>query len=326
VITIFKKNDLANIFFLLPYCILIRLYSFIHPVAYEAQPSDSYISTFIFNTLLPNSYTQGVVAVVLVYLQAILINQLVNQHRIYQRPSSLAGMSYILLMSCMKELQILTPALIGITFIILAAFSVFNTYKQGKAVKAISNAALNSTVATAIYPPYAIVIVALLVGLGMLRSFRMKERFQFLLSWIAGFWVIGSFLFVLDALQWNFWNQWSAFGSVRDLWPLTQSSYLLLGLTITLLIITFSNYYNYKKKKDIEVRKKIDFLYWVLLVSFFTFLTYQNIDMQYLVYICLPVAVFMSLSWMSFNRNSWAELVHVITLGLIFYNLFMLPV
>lgn len=325
-ITIFKKNDLTNVLLLLPYCIVIRIYSFLHPHSYEVVESDSYISSVLFNSIIPNPYVQAVLAVLLIYMQALLINLLVNRHRIYQRPSSLAGMSYILLVSCFKELQVLTPALVGMSFIILAAFSVFNTYKQSKAVMGISNSAIAASIGTLIYPPFATVIVVLLVGLGMLRSFRNKERLQFLLSWLVGFWIIGSLLFVLDVLQWDFWNEWGLFQSLREINFSTNLSTIILGMVVSLLVISFVNYYNYKKKKGIEIRKKIDFFYWMTLICFISFLFYQNIGIQHLIFFCLPISVFLSLSWASFKHSSWAELTHFIIVGLVFYNLFLMPI
>ncbi|MFT4567042.1 MAG: hypothetical protein ACI9FN_002005 [Saprospiraceae bacterium] len=323
-ITIFKKNDLLNVLLLLPYTILLRLYSLVNPQAYQVQDSDSFLSTYIFSNLITSPITQAIVAIALVYGHALLINHVVNKNRIYQRPSSLAGMTYILLVSCIQEFQQLTPALIGLSFLILTVFSIFNTYKQTNAVKAITNSALNASVASIVYPPYSIIIVALLIGLGILRSFGTKEKLQFLTSWFVMLWVFGSFLFFLGVLDWGFWNQVGLVGTLSELWSLDQNSYVLLGVTAVLIFIVISNYYNYKKKKAIEIRKKIDFFYWMLLMGFVSLLLFKNLESQHLIVLCMPIAVFVSMSWLLIRQPGYAEIFHFSALGLIFYNLFYL--
>jgi len=324
VITIFKKNDLLNVLLLLPYVIILRLYSLQHPQSYVVQESDSFLSNYIFSSLIPSPLTQAIIAIILVYLHAILINTIVNKHRIYQRPSSLAGMTYILLLGCLPEFQQLTPALIGMTFLILTVFSVFNTYKQANAVMAITNSALNAAIASLLYPPYSIIIIALVVGLGMLRSFGFKEKLQFLTSWLVVFWIFGSLLFFLGLLDWGFWNQIGLVGSMSELSSLDNRSYFLLGGIGLLVFIVVSNYYNYRKKKEIEIRKKIDFFYWMLLMGFFSLLLFKNLTTQHLVFLCLPIAVFISMSWLILKQTAYAEILHFSLLGLIFYNLFYL--
>ena len=305
-ITIFKKNDLLNVLLLLPYTVLLRAYSLMHPESYPVQDSDSFISTSIFTYLSNSPIFQAILAIFLVYLHAILINQIVNKHRIYQRRSSLAGMTYIIFLSCIPEFQLLSPALIGMTFLILTVFSVFNTYKQANAGMGITNSALNASIASLIYPPYSIMIIALIIGMGMLRSFGTKEKLQFLTSWLVLFWITGSSLFFFDLLDWSFLSQIGLVGSILDFWSLDQKSYLFLGGIGVLLFIVISNYYNYKKKKEIEVRKKIDFFYWMILMGLLSLLFFRNLSTQHLVFLCMPIAVFLSMSWLFFKKTTYS--------------------
>lgn len=252
-----------------------------------------------------------------------MINQIVNKHRIYRRPSALAGMTYILIVSCFKEIQVLTPALIAMTFLILTTFSIFNTYKQANAVRSIANSAFNAALATVIYPPYSLMIIALMLGLGMLRSFDFREKLQFIISWLVGFWILGSFLFFFDLLDWSFWNHMGLIGSLTEIFHNDLRTYISLGGIALLLFIVLFNYYNYKKKKEIEIRKKIDFFYWMLLLGFVSLLLYKNLDTQHLIFISMPIAVFLSMSWMMIKQSIWAELIHLVCVGSLLYGLYL---
>lgn len=323
-ITIFKKNDILNLLLLLPYTIVLRAYSLIYPTAYVLTDADSILSHTLFSRLITQPLAQSVIGIILIYIHAILINQIVNKHRIYQRPSMLAAMSYVLITSCIPALQHLTPAMISMTFLILTVFSVFNTHKQTNAVKSITNSALNASLATMIYPPHAIIIIALMIALGMLRSFSNREKLQFVISWIVGFWIVGAFLYFLGLLDWSFWDHIGLVGSIGDIWQENLATYIHIGAIALLIIVILYNYFNYKKKKEIEIRKKIDFFYWMLLLGLVSLFVFRDLTEQHLLFLCLPIAIFLSLSWVMIRSSVLAEMIHFISVGLIMYNLFAL--
>ncbi len=321
-IAIFKKNDLVNFVLLLPYAIVLRLNSLVHPVQYTVKAGDSFITTWLFESVFAAPILQAILGILLVYIHAVLINTMANAHRLHRIPSALSGMSYILLVSCIEELQVLSPALIGMTFVILATYSIFNTYKNSIANSAIFNAALSGALATLIYPPYLILVLAFMVGLGMMRSFNWKEKFQFIFGFSVVFWIVGSFLYSMDWLDWPFLDQVGISDSYRDLVAVKGGRlYILIG-AIFLISVTLFNYYNYKKKKGIDIRKKIDYFYWLILSSFFVLFLFRNMELTYLIFLSLPLAIFIGMTWNNIKSSLISELIHVLILVGIFYNHF----
>lgn len=322
-ISIFKKNDVINVLLLLPYAILLRIKSFLHPVAYEVKETDSPITAFIYS-YLDTPIVQSVIALLLVYAHAVVLNILVNNNRLNKLPTALAGMVYILLVSSIKEFQMLSPALIGMTFILIACYNIFNTYKKTQAATNIFNATLATSLASLIYPPYLFTIFAFFIGLATLRNFNYKERIQFLLGSLALYWIVGAFMYFLGQLDWSFFNSIQIPGALSDISFTDTRVYWTLGIGLVLVLFALFNYYQYMKKKGIEIRKKIDFFYWLLLSSFLSLFFFIGLDVYQYIFICFSIAIFLSMTLDQIRKTALAEVIHLCLLMLVFYLHFAL--
>lgn len=320
-ISVFRKNDVANIFLLLPYTILLRLYSLLHPTTYQLNAIDSvWIGSFY--QLVDAPMVQSIIAIVLVFSHAVIINLLGNRHHIFRTPSALGGMLYVLLASAIPELQVLSPALIGVTFLLAAIYNVFKTYKQTMAASSIFNAAIFCTIAAIIYPPYFIAMITMFIGLTMMRNFKMVERFQLVVGYGVSLWIVCVLFFYMDLLNVSMFNKVMPLSVLSEMNFTDTKTLCILGLTTFLVLLSLGNYYSYVKKKGIDVRKKIGFFYWLLASSLLALLVFRFIDYQHFYFLALSLALFVSMSILLIKNIALAELLHLVLLGGIFYYQF----
>ncbi len=321
-IQIFKKNDIVNIIALLPYVIIVRLYSLIHPNSYVPTESDTQITQWIFSEGGLGMLSQSIIAIILVYFQAILINMLANNNRIYHVQCGYASMFYVLFTSFAPGLQVLSPILIGAFFIILATFNVFQVYKMANATTNIFNAALLSAIATLIYSPFFFVAIAFFIQIGILRSFSIRERLQYLTGYGVIFWIVGSFCYYLGWLEWPLLVGVDPLDSVLKLWSSPIESWVYVLVSLLLVIIALMGYYNNMKKKGIEVRKKIDFFYWFLLAALVSFLFMRDLSFTHLHYLAFPMSIFFAMSFSQVKNTYRLELMHFVIILAVFLSLF----
>ena len=317
-ISIFRNNDVLNFALLLPYAVLLRLYSFINPQLYQIGSEDTIVTKWLFG-MMDHALTQSIVATLIIFVQGLIINVLANNHRLHRLPTGLAGMVFIFLASSLREFQVLTPALIGLTFVLIAIFNVFNTYKRSNAAPNIFNACFSSAVSTLLYPPYALVIVALFIGFAMLRNFSWNERLQFLIGFLILFWIMGSALFYFDLLDWRWVNNITVSGTITDFWPGNTSLWWSGGIFLFLVLVSLFNYYNYMKKKVIDIRKKIDFFYWLLLSAFLSLIFFDILDYQHYLFLTISLSIFISMSILLIKNRALAELFHISAIIGIYY-------
>ena len=312
---------MVNILLLLPYTVLLRIHSLIHPVAYSPTTLDTPLSKWFFD-LVSLPLVQSIIAILLVFGQAIFINLLANNHRLHRLPSALAGMCYVLIVSAIPEFMYLTPALLGTSFILIAIFSVFNTYKLSNAAKSIFNAAICSSAAALIYPPFLFAVLAIFIGLAMMRNFRMIERIQFMLGFGVLVWIVAAFFFFFDLFSIDFFSMIS----VRK--AITQYSWsnlvlmIPLGIIGLLVLISLLNYYNFMKKKGIDIRKKIDFFYWLLLCSLLSALLFAGLGHQHYIFAAISLSLFMSMAVLLVRNVFLVELIHFLVIIGVFYYQF----
>ena len=321
-VSLFRNNDVINFLLLIPYAVVLRIYSLIYPTAYIPSAEDTIITKWIF-TWISNPFIQSIIAILLVFAHALMINVMANNYRIHRLPTALAGMIYIFLASCIKELQVLTPALIGLTFILVAVFNVFKTYKLTRAAPNIFNASFSCALATIIYPPYIVVIIAFFVGFLSMRNFSLQERIQFLIGFGVLFWIAGAFLFAYDVLDWNFFGSLSFPGILNDFSWSAKDLWLNLGISGLLIFLSLVNYYNYMKKKVIDIRKKIDFFYWLLLCAFLSLFIFRQLDYQHYMILAVSLSIFLSMSLLLIKNKTLAELLHLVGLIAVFYFQFV---
>lgn len=321
-IYIFRKNDIANILFLLPYLVLLRLYSFLYPTAYDLQEHSGIVSEWIFNALAHQAMLQSIIALLLIYAQAILINIETNNNRLFLMQNSVPGLLYGLFASFFVAQQGLSPALIAMTFVLLATFDVFRVYKKNQATSNIFNAGIFLAIAAIIYPPCILLVIALFIEIGILRSFTIRERLQYISGLVAIYWIVGVFLFYFGWLNSNFLPALSFGGSISSFWPFSVARSWPLVLILFAVVVALANHYNYMKKKGIESRKKIDFFYWAMLFSFVPILIFAKIDLTHMIYLAMPLAILTSMNLTSQKSVNKAELIHIGLLLAVFLSLY----
>lgn len=321
-IQFFRKNDLSNFIFLLPYIGLLRFYSLKYPIAYQPDEHSGLISEWIFTYLASFPLTQSILAIILIYVQAILINIETNNNRLFLMQNGIPGMLYAFFSSFFIAQQGLSPALISMTFVLLASFDAFRVYKKNTATTNIFNTGLLLGIATLIYPPCILLIIALFIEIGVLRSFSIKERLQYLSGLIAVYWIIGAICYFFRADIFHNFSAFTIFGSVNILVPKgLKESWPLIAIYLTLMIV-LASHYNFMKKKGIESRKKIDYFFWFLLFSLLPIFLFEDIDESHVFYLAVPFAVLFSMSLANQKNNARSELIHVIMLLAIFLSLY----
>lgn len=317
-ISIFKKNDVINYFLLLPYIVLIRVHSVLYPVEYQVKVGDSFFAKWIFNFIENQAMMQSLTAIVLIYIQAALINILCINNRLHALPSALSGMIYALFASVHPDMLSLSPCLIGVTFLVLATFSVFEVYKKVEASAHIFNAAISLALAGIMYYPFVIATVPVLIGLGMLRNFNFRERMQFIFAILSIIWITWTFLFVFTEMNFSIKG---VFGFVNH-FSNSSETLIIFGVVLVILILCISNYYNLLKKKVIESRKKIDYLFLLAFISIGSYFIFQGLGADHFIFLAYPLAILFSMVVLLSRNVAVLEMVHFFVLIAIFFTHF----
>lgn len=302
---------------MLLYIGLFRFASFLDDPSWSAPPK-GYGSTWLFSWIGSSSTTADILALLLLFIQAILINYLVGHHKLTYENSMFPGIVYVLLMSFFPEFQHLSPILLASTFLLIGLSDVFECYQKGDAANNVFNAGLMLALATFFYAPAIYLILAFYLGFVSLKSFRIKEILQF----VIGFAIPHFLLFVIA-----YWNdtitdyvqfQWvQPFGIIQSFPMTNRYIFLKIGLFLVLMLASFINYSNLSTKTYIHVKKKLDVTYWLMVIAAAGIFLQPEFTLADFQILCIPLAIFMGATLLQIKNKLLAEIIHLLILGMI---------
>ncbi len=266
----FRRNLIFNLIALLLFAVLLNGYYFIFPPPAVELGSNLLVSVWL-EGLSISSYLKISLTIILVLIQAYLVNDIVLKHKFSRVLSTIPGALFILFSAYALEPLMLHPILIANLFSILSIRSLFKIYKKHRPIATIFNCGFFMMVAALIYPTYIIFILLLLLGILSLRNLEIREFLQLIggilipifLSFV-GFYYLGSTEKILNHL----------FGSAKlSPWIyngelITEMSlYIKPLLFLIIIMVSVFLHFSVKKKKKYDVIKKIELTYWMLMLT-----------------------------------------------------------
>lgn len=317
-LSFFRQNLFFNSLLLLPYTIIVRIHSLIYPESYASSEIEGWFNWTLFEWLKNVPVIQSILAILLIFLQAVTINYIVNRHRLTLRPNLFPGVFYILLVSLSKESLYLNPVLFANVFFLLAVVNLFKTYRVAQVSTSIFNSAFFIGIASLFYMPTLLYLLPCFIALFMLRSFRVKERMQYLLGAVTALFLAFSIFFyfgLYHSFLQPYFNSNIALPQISDI---QLKALIPTGLVLLAMIAVITNYYSLRKKKSIQSQRKIDILYWFLFFSPIMLLFWYRIDSWSLLLISMPLSILIGMMLYRVKNQLIAELIHFVALAVIF--------
>lgn len=314
---IFRTNQFFATLLLIPYTFLIRIKSLINSEAYQVTSYDTPIAKYFFQDLVPGAGLQAFLACVIVFLTANFINRLIIQNRLSKHQTLIPGLFFILITAGMPSGLILSPALLSGFFIMLAILNLDRTYKNKESVVHIFNTGMYIGVASLIYPANIFLILFGFIGLLNLRSFKIKELLIYWSGIFVPFFLLGTYYYWNDKyflMQEYFQFDIGIFAIFSGFSLSILISMISIGIIVVYIILSYNSY---TLKNSIQVKKKIDIMYWFLLFSFLNLFFINGIDFNHFVILAIPFAVFIGMSFEKMKSKLMAEMIHITMLIMI---------
>lgn len=204
---LFKQKNPANIFLLLVFGVLIKLPMFTHPHVTQKGAGDGILFRGILDYLHAGSgfgpSVYPVLAFLCLYIQALMLNRFISQHRMMSRPTYFPGMAYLLITSFFPEWNYFTAPLLVNTFLLFVLSALFRIYNQPSAKGAIFNIGLALGLAAFFFFPAVTYTGWILLALMVMRPFRLNEWILCLLGVLAPFYFYAVYLFITGPWSWD---------------------------------------------------------------------------------------------------------------------------
>lgn len=310
-LALFRTNQLIANILLIVYAFLLRFPAFMQPEAW-APASSGVLSEWVYNYVGINSFGANLLAVFLVFFQAILINIMMSRHRLANETTLLPGLFYIFWVSCLPDFLHLSPLLMANTFYILLLMELFNCYKRPSAAGKIYNIGLWAGIGSLFYFSYIIFFLLGYIALSILRAFKFRERIILLMGLISAFVLSSIYSFLIDQLPWFWQHQFiDNLGFIDFIGQAEWIEYVKLGFVGLMLLMSIFSYNSYIFKKNIQQQKYISILFWGLLLAGITLLFQNEVRIEHLLILGAPISILLSFSFLSMKKPT-AEAIHLL--------------
>ena len=320
----FKQKSPGNVVVLLIFGLLIKLPLFLAPKNIVATATDGPLYHWLLSVLTPeNAFACSMLALGFLFTQALLITYLANEYRMMSRQNYLPGMAYLLITSLLPEWTYLSAPLIASSFIIWMFIKLFALYNQQNAKPQVYNIGLLAGISSYIYFPSACFVVCVLIGLMILKPFRLNEIILFILGCITPYYFYGVYLFLFA--------QFSVAAFVPHIAAEVPEIKSSIGLAVStfLVMVPFiaGGFYLQKQmgKMLIQVRKNWSILLLYLLVAFFVPFLGDGDALYALVLMAVPFSLFHACGYFYPARRIVPLLLFFLTIAFVLYQQFATP-
>ena len=318
----FKANNPINNFLLLIYGVLLKLPIFLYPQLIKPQQVDGFLYKELLKwmsavtTSVP--FLSSLLTFLLLFTQAISLNNLVNAQRLFPKPNYLAGMSYLLITSLFTEWQTLSAPLIISTIAIWVLNKMSNLYTIQNPKTTLFNIGIVIGTGTFFYFPSATLLGLVFLGLILIRPFKFAEWLMVLLGGLTPYYFLLAIVFLTDK-----WKGYSfpgvAFSS--PVFQQTNLSYIAIGLVVLTALIGYVFIQQNYRRQLIQSRKSWSIIFLYLFITLIVPFINATNTFIYWVLCAVPFSVLVSATFFYTKQKwlplllHWAMVVLVIVLG-----------
>jgi hypothetical protein len=321
-IKLFRVLNPVNIFWLAVFLIILRInfvahlpahleFTFLEPFAHSLIPI-SYENFF-------SSISNLLVAAVLVFIQALWLNQLINKYNLLGKPTFLPALMFITASSMFVPFLILSPPLICNFLVILMIDKLFNFYKNEGAKTTAYDLGMIVGVGTLIYFPVIYMFLAVWIALIIFRPFNWREWTSVLMGFITIFFFLAVYYYLTDRIK-LFYTIWLPLGrSFPSKIQIDYYNYVVLIPVIIILALAFLSIREKYFKSFIQTRKSFQLLFIIFIIALLSFYIKANFRLSHFILCAVPASVFFAYYFLYATKRWFYETLYILLVISIIY-------
>lgn len=319
-VALFKDRSPVNIIWLFMLSIAVHAHFFLAPPAVVASEGNGLISMFL------NHYAKSwnpvlimIVFHILVLSQALRLNYVFTDQRMFTRPSYLTAMAYILITSVFAPWNHLTPALIANTLLIWLFAQIIKLYNSPNPKTLLFNIGLIIGGCILMFHPTTLLILIAIFALMVVRPFNITEWLVMLMGVFAPFYFLLAFLYLTDR-----WEQITRFIpefqlNLPDVEP-TPLFFVTIGTILLMLLFGIYHFQDKSRRMLIQVRKNWGVLMVMLLIMLPLPFVSKDAALDSLLLWMIPVSPFIAKGFLSPKKETFPNIMFWLLIVLIVLN------
>ena len=156
------------------------------------------IHHFVSGIHSSSSHFTSILIFILIYTQAIMLNRLASNQKLFLKPNYLTGMTYILITSLFSSFNTFSSTLLSVTILIstLSLLSKLSNTQDPK--KIIFNSGIFLGISSFLFFPSILFLVVMFLTLFIMRPFKLAESIMLIIGTITPFYFLYTFNYLVD--------------------------------------------------------------------------------------------------------------------------------
>jgi hypothetical protein len=243
-------------------------------------------------------------ACVIVFAQALLLNHLVNHYNLLGKPTFLPALMYVTVSGLFTSFLVLSPPLIGNFLLIWMLFKLFSFYKSNDAKSSAYDLGMIVAVGSVIYLPFIYLFLVVWIALIIFRPLNWREVLAGIVGYATVFFFLAVYYYMNDSLS-QFYSIWLPLGTkFPDSINIHYLSYVVLIPVIVILSLCFIKLQQNFFKSYVQIRKSFQLLFVVFLVAGLSFYVKTPFNLNHFLLCAVPCSVFFSYYFL-YAKNKW---------------------
>lgn len=322
---LFRQNSIFSGILLFVLCVLLKLPSIIHQHHYD------YIQTaplsrifFHYLSTINNHILWSLLAsVLIVFLQAILINYIVSKHSILYKDTFLPGLFFVLLNSFYPQQCELTPQLISNTFIILLLQRLCYLYESQKPLLLVFDAGMYLGLGILFNYDLSVFLPFILISVVIFTSFNIRYLIISLLGIVVPLYFTTIIFYLNDNLnELIFYVKQSFEKQLLKTFNAAFTQFIPWIILLPIVLISGFELQQHFFRNKVKTRRILQSVGLMFLFGVFS-LFIENTNFIYAIcYLSIPMSIITAYFFISEKRFLFKELIVIALIVLCFYYQF----
>jgi Family of unknown function (DUF6427) len=260
-------------------------------------------------------------AALVVFVQAILLNYLVNNFNLLGKPTFLPALMFVTVSSLFTPFLVLSPPLLCNFLLIWMLYKVLNFYKTKDAIASAYDMGMIVGIGSIIYMPFIFLFLLIWVGLMIFRPPYWREFSAGIVGYLTIFFFLAVYYYLNNSLD-EYSNIWA---------PLTTNftgklivnryTYFELILVGVILILSFSKIQQVFFRSYVQVRKSFQLIFILLIITALSVYVKEAFHFDHFILCAIPVAILFSYYFL-YAKQRWfyESLYFILVAGIVYFQ------
>lgn len=315
-IRLFSNTYNQTIIFLLIFTIGIRFFGILVPYSNFTPSIDINYLANAFKFINYTPTLSFIVSTCIVFISAIILNNICLKHEIVFIPSYLPAYFFILLNSLFIDQFYAGPALFVNLFIILSFGEILKLYQSQNPTVSIFIASLLAGISALLNISYLMFFVFVIIGINVFRPFTFKDNLAAFIGFIMPLYMGTMVNFLVNDTFLPFKLFYPDYGKLHiENWAIKSAIPMVVAVCIFAVMRMYQNFFRNTTKS----KRTIQMLLILMLISIALILTGKQNAKQELSFIALPLSIYYSYYFSNYKLSWLKEIVNIMLLAAIVF-------